>query len=145
MTYSEKVDWLGGYLREASLTREMRQEMKEMKALMEGQRVELTGQPAKNEWNRERQAREAEVMEEYRMALLAQERRMLETADKIGTAIARVPSSRHRRILRMVYLVGMNQRAIAAELGYCRRHVCRDHQAAVRAVEVSSELLRDCG
>lgn len=139
MLYSEKVEWLGEYLRQAALAREMRQEMAEMRAMMEEQRnaAKQSGARAAGQgetlW-------EAELLEEKRMALAAQERKMNQTGRKIASAIETLQNPRQRRIMRMIYLVGMSQRAVSVKMNLCRRHVCRYHQSAVAEIMITPKL-----
>ena len=86
MTYEEKVEWLEGYQRQAGLAREMREEMAEMKKMMEEQRAQAVGQAGKRSWMQARQAREMELLQERRLALAAQEARMTRLGDCIEDA-----------------------------------------------------------
>lgn len=145
MTYEEKVEWLEGYQRQAGLAREMREEMAEMKKMMEEQRAQAVGQAGKRNWMQARQAREMELLQERRLALAAQEARMTRLGDCIEDAIDALPSPQQRRILRLLYLGGMSQRAISAKMGFCRRHICREHREAVVALDITPEMLKECG
>lgn len=143
MTYSEKVEWLGEYLRQAALARELRQEITEMRTLMEEQRSDAAKRGGARAGGSAELLWETELLEERRMALAAQERKMNRAGRRVERAIETLHDPRQRRILRMIYLVGMTQQAISVRMGFCRRHICRCHQDGVAAIEITPEMLRD--
>lgn len=62
--------------------------------------------------------------------------RMTEIRDAVVAAIANVPDSKYRTLLRHRYISGKTWEQIAAEMHYTYRHVIRQHGIAIKAVQI---------
>ena len=62
--------------------------------------------------------------------------RMTEIRESVEAAIANVPDSKYRTLLRHRYISGKTWEQIAVEMHYTYRHVIRQHGIAIKAVQI---------
>ena len=122
MTYKEKVDWLLSYRRQQQRVEELSREMQEMEQVMQSQREQLAV-GRNGDWKRARQQQEAETMQERRLVLASEQRRMAALGDAVEAAIGRLEEPMQRRVLRQIYLAGMSQNQVCEQFHYCKRQV----------------------
>ena len=141
MTYKEKVDWLLSYRRQQQRVEELSREMQEMAQVMQSQREQLAV-GRNGDWKRARQQQEAETMQERRLVLASEQRRMTALGDAVEAAIGRLEEPRQRRVLRQIYLAGMSQNQVCEQFHYCKRQVSRSHADGVNAMLLRAEDLQ---
>ena len=140
MTYKEKVDWLLGYRRQQSKVEELNQEMQEMQAFWEQQRGQVS--EGRGDWLHTRQEHEAAAMQERKLVIAKEQRRLAAMGDAVDAAIKRLEEPRQRRVLRQIYLMGMSQNQVCEQFHYCKRQVSRTHADGVAALELRPEDLQ---